>query len=161
MHSDSRPGYGQASKQNERGSRARSGMMRRARLTVGSAICLLAGLLTCSPALADFRGRQVSDVLDELRSEGLTFIYNTQVVPATLLVETEPSARGGVELAREILAQHGLQVAEAAPRVYAVVAAPRESIADTKPPPVTEPAAVEEVVVQTSRYTLSSRNLAT
>lgn len=132
-------------------------MMHRLRLTAW----LLAGLLICDTALAEFRGRPVGEILDELRSEGLTFIYNTQVVPASLRVEAEPGARGGVELAQEILAAHGLRLSEAAPRVYAVVVAPHESSADVPPTTTADRATVEEVVVQTSRYTLAAGNVAT
>src|SRR5690606_3021312 len=105
---------------------------------------------------AQLQGRSVGDVLNELRAEGLIFIYNDQIVPASLRIESEPSAHHGVALAREILGAHGLALSEAAPRVYAVVrsssAAPARRTAETKP----EPAELEEIVVQTSRYTLAA-----
>jgi hypothetical protein len=114
--------------------------------------------LVSSTAFADLRGRRVSDVIDELRSEGLTFIYSTQVLPSTLLVENEPAATHGVALAKEILAAHGLTLSQAAPRVYAVVVG---STTDATPRVVEAPGqdsprrSLEEVVVQTSRYTLA------
>ena len=84
---------------------------------------LLICTLLATPTWAqDLRGRRVSEVLDELRSAGLTFIYNTQIVPSDLRIETEPHERSGVELAREILAAHGLALSQVAPGVYAVVA---------------------------------------
>ncbi len=115
----------------------------------------------CHAAMAQLQGRSVGDVLKDLRSQGLIFIYNDQIVPADLRVNVEPGATHGLELAREILGAHGLTVSEAAPRVYAVV---RES-ADTPPPRPTlaakpEPAKVEEVVVQTSRYVLAADSIA-
>jgi TonB dependent receptor-like, beta-barrel/TonB-dependent Receptor Plug Domain len=120
-------------------------------------------LLLSSAAQAQFSGRRVSEVLDELRAQGYTFIYNTQIVPADLRVTSEPHNTRGVELAEEILAAHGLSLAQAAPRVYAVVARPapgREQRApDTRP--AQPPSPLEEVVVQTSRYSLALENVAT
>ena len=119
-------------------------------------------LLTCvlaAPAWTqELSGRRVSDVLDELRSVGLTFIYNTQIVPRDLRIETEPQARTGVELAREILAARGLALSPVAPGVFAVIAGPPEP---APAPPVSEPRQqqLEEVVVQTSRYRLASDDL--
>ena len=125
---------------------------------------LLTGTLICTVALAGLQGRRVSDVLDELRAEGLTFIYNTQIVPAGLLIEREPRAHQGVELAREILAAHGLALSRAAPGVYAVIVgtAPPESrtAADAMQTPADD-TTLEEIVVQTSRYTLAADTVAT
>jgi outer membrane receptor protein involved in Fe transport len=120
----------------------------------------LAGTLTCTAALADLQGRRVGDVLDELRAQGLTFIYNTQIVPSTLRVEREPRAHKGVGLAQEILAAHGLALSQAAPGVYAVIAgsAPVESSADAASAQAADDT-LEEIVVQTSRYTLASDNV--
>ena len=113
----------------------------------------------CHAALAQLQGRSVGDVLKDLRSQGLIFIYNDQIVPASLRVEVEPDASHGLELAREILAAHGLTISEAAPRVYAVV---RDSSAPVRRPPAArqEPPKLEEVVVQTSRYMLAAENIA-
>lgn len=114
--------------------------------------------MLCHPALADFRGRRVSEVLDELRSQGLTFIYNTQIVPADLRVAAEPGARHGIELAREILAARGLGLLQAAPGVYSVVLAPAsaEPTSPSREPTASGPSPVEEVIVQTSRYSLAA-----
>ncbi len=122
------------------------------------AACTLACTLLGAPASAqELRGRRVSDVLDELRSAGLTFIYNTQIVPGDLRVETEPRAREGVELAREILAARGLALSQVAPGVFAVVARATGSTPDdatrSEPDQALE---LEEVVVQTSRYRLAT-----
>lgn len=101
-------------------------------------------------------------MLDGLRGAGLTFIYNTRIVPADLLIESEPQASAGVELAREILAAHGLGLRQAAPRVFAVVpGAHASSVPPARDaaiaPSVQTP--VEEIVVQTSRYDLSTERL--
>jgi outer membrane receptor protein involved in Fe transport len=123
------------------------------------AACLSTGMLMCHAAWAQFQGRSVGDVLDELRAEGLVFIYNTQIVPRQLLVVGEPKARHGFALAQEILSQHGLGLSEAAPRVYAVVRDPSAARVVVAVEPRAE-ARVEEIVVQTSRYTLSTDNIA-
>ncbi len=111
----------------------------------------------CHAAMAQLQGRSVGDVLKDLRSQGLIFIYNDQIVPANLRIEVEPGATRGLDLAQEILAAHGLALSEAAPRVYAVV---RGSSATPEPAPAAapkpEPAQPEEVVVQTSRYVLAT-----
>lgn len=117
-------------------------------------------MLICHVALGQLQGRSVGTVLNGLRAEGLIFIYNDQIVPAGLLIEAEPSEQHGLALAQEILAAHGLTLSEAAPRVYAVVrnssAAPVRR-ATTEPKP--QPAELEEIVVQTSRYTLAADNI--
>ena len=121
---------------------------------------LLVWTLLAAPAAAqELRGRRVSDVLDELRSAGLTFIYNTRILPSDLRIETEPQAKEGVDLAREILAARGLSLSQVAPGVFAVVAG---SMPPTPAAPA-QPAAggVEEVVVQTSRYRLATNEVAT
>jgi outer membrane receptor protein involved in Fe transport len=117
------------------------------------------GLLLCGPALAEYSGRRVSDVLDELRASGLTFIYNTQIVPPDLLVREEPRAGGGLALAREILAGVGLDIAAVAPGVYAVVRGAARDAAPGPPPAESRPQPMEEVVVQTSRYSLASESV--
>jgi outer membrane receptor protein involved in Fe transport len=126
------------------------------------ALCLLACTVLTSPAWAqELRGRRIGDVLDELRSAGLTFIYNTQIVPNDLRIETEPRARDGVELAREILAARGLALSQVAPGVFAVVAdANVARSSDATAGEAIQPAQIEEVVVQTSRYRLATGDAA-
>jgi outer membrane receptor protein involved in Fe transport len=129
-------------------------------------LTLLAGALSmvAGPGVAHaaeqartFAGRAVGDVLDELRAQGLTFIYNTRIVPADLRVEREPHANSGLALAMEVLAAHGLHASQAAPGVYAVVASSANA-----PPKLKVPAApgdeskLEEIVVHASRYTLTT-----
>jgi hypothetical protein len=115
-------------------------------------------MLTWNCALAAYDGRRVGDVLDELRGAGLTFIYSSQIVPAGLRVIDEPEAIGGLALAREILAAHGLGVRQAAPGVYAVISQPeaREQLPQRALAPAAREPELEEVVVQTSRYTFAA-----
>ncbi|MFL6619492.1 MAG: TonB-dependent receptor plug domain-containing protein [Povalibacter sp.] len=109
---------------------------------------------------ADLIGRRVSEVLDELRTHGVTFIYNSEIVTDELRVTVEPAAAEPVEIAREILQVHGLALSQVGPQIYAVVRAP--SASSTPAPAPGESAAsgaktrVEEVVVETSRYALAT-----
>lgn len=104
------------------------------------------------PGLA---GTPVGNVLDDLRAQGLTFIYSTQVVPGNLRVKSEPNARRGLALAQEILSQHGLGISRVTAGVFVVVPGPRHS--QRAPTPVDrESTELDEIVVQTSRYTLHS-----
>jgi len=49
-------------------------------------------------------------VLDELRARGAPLVYSTNLVPPTLRVELEPHSTEPLQIAREILAQHGLAI---------------------------------------------------
>ena len=131
------------------------------------ALALFAGAASMGAALGaahaaeqarTFTGRAVGDVLDELRAQGLTFIYNTRIVPADLRVEREPRSGSGLALATEILAAHGLRVTQAAPGVYAVVAATASASAPSIEMPVarSDQSKLEEIVVHASRYTLTT-----
>lgn len=131
------------------------------RHTVAAAVAATA--LVASPAVtaAEFAGRRVSEVLDRLQAESLTFIYNNDIVPDRLVVVTEPQARSGLALAREILAAHGLTLSQVTAQTFAVVRMPASAqppVSQAKANPLrTSPSApLEEVVVQTSRYSLAS-----
>lgn len=98
-------------------------------------------------------------MLDELRAQGLTFIYNTRLVPPDMRVQQEPQATRGLALATEILAAHKLHASLAAPGVYAIVAASPDAppIRTTQPPLAqTSAAKLEEIVVHASRYHLTA-----
>lgn len=119
--------------------------------------CLFLAVALCAANVAyaaQFANRRVSDVLSELRTSGLTFIYSTRTLPPQLLVTAEPRATTGIDLAREILEQHGLTLIEAAPKVYSVARGAAPARVAAEPPRAT--AEVEEVVVQTSRYSFSN-----
>ncbi|HMN44874.1 MAG TPA: TonB-dependent receptor [Povalibacter sp.] len=121
----------------------------------GSAWLLL--FLGVQAIAAGFIGRSVADVLEQLRGQGLTFIYNNEIVPDDLRIAAEPGADSGVALAREILKPHGLALTEVAPQTFAVVRMPPPAAADNGTVARTvarDP--LEEVVVQTSRYALAT-----
>ncbi len=49
-------------------------------------------------------------MLEELRAQGAPLVYSSALVPAGLVVEAEPAAATSLELAREVLSPHGLDV---------------------------------------------------
>jgi hypothetical protein len=77
-------------------------------------LALLAGLATHSRAFAQeahaYAGKPVHEVLDELRARGVPLVYSTSLVPPALRVEREPQSAEPLEIAREILAAHGLSI---------------------------------------------------
>ncbi len=65
-------------------------------------------------AAAPYVGRPLKDVIDELRAEGAPLAYSSRLLPRTLTVEHEPHATAPLEIARELLAEHGLALRETA-----------------------------------------------
>lgn len=110
-------------------------------------------------AAAPYAGRPVQEVLRELTATGSRFVYNTQLVPSSLRVSAEPAASEPLEVARQILAPHGLGLLAAGEGVYAVVArhdgGERLAHGETVSPPLSE------IVVTTSRYALATEEPAT
>jgi outer membrane receptor protein involved in Fe transport len=74
-----------------------------------AAAALAAGVAHAQVA-APLLGRTVQSVIDELSAAGAPFVYSSSLVPETLRVSAEPRATQPLELAREILAPHGLTV---------------------------------------------------
>ena len=121
--------------------------------------CWLVASLACALSVAHaagFANRRVADVLSELHGVGLTFIYSEYTIPSQLRIVSEPQAQAGIELAREVLAQHGLALVEAAPRVYAVVRSARSGPTDSAQAHIAPAGPVEEIVVQASRYRIGN-----
>ncbi len=120
---------------------------------------LLSVLAAASATAAEYANRRVSTVLDELRAQGLIFIYNTEIVPTELRVTSEPKARSGVDLASEILSSHSLSLSTVAPGVYAIVRRDPDGQAAVRPEPAalrTSTATLDEIVVLSSRYDMST-----
>lgn len=132
--------------------------LRLQRTLLSIAAVLLVGSALAAPPYA---GRRVQDVLEELRTQQLAFIYNTQLVPNELVVRAEPRSPPGLALAIEVLAQHGLELLRVAPGSYAVVRrhAPVQAQDDEQSLAAEHPQ-IEEVVVSTSRYALASEGAA-
>src|SRR5262245_20295771 len=72
-----------------------------------AAAALTAGLVDAQLA-RPLVGRTVQSVIEELRDAGAPLVYSSSLLPATLLVAVEPRATQPLEIAREILAPHGL-----------------------------------------------------
>ena len=108
---------------------------------------------------ARYAGRPVIEVLLELREPGLDFIYSSELVPTTMRVTEEPRASGGLPIAREILAAHGLTLSVVRPGLYAVVPTDRPAAReagndadDARDARAALQVQLSEVVVSTSRY---------
>jgi hypothetical protein len=75
------------------------------------AAAAMVGILLAGPAAAQTRryaGRPVADVLKALESPKLGFIFTRESVPQTMLVKSEPNGRTPLEIAQQILVEHGL-----------------------------------------------------
>jgi hypothetical protein len=72
-----------------------------------AAAALAAGFADAQPA-RPLLGRTVQSVIEELRSAGTPLVYSSGLLPGALTVSSEPSAADPLDLAREILAPHGL-----------------------------------------------------
>jgi hypothetical protein len=59
-----------------------------------------------------FKGRRVTDVLNELRAQGLSLVFSDALVPASLRVTQEPRGTTPRDVVTEILAAHGLSIRE-------------------------------------------------
>lgn len=60
--------------------------------------------------IPSYEGRSVADVIDEFREIGLPFAYSTNLVRSELVVEAEPDATEPLEIVRQILRPHGLEI---------------------------------------------------
>jgi hypothetical protein len=82
-----------------------------------------------------FAGRPVGQVLRELQTPTFRIIFSSDLVPATLLVKTEPTASRPQQIALQILLPHGLTLVPGPRGRLLVVALTRES--PPAPQPVT------------------------
>src|SRR5688572_6033507 len=65
-----------------------------------------------SVASGSFKGRRVSDVLNEFKGRGLNLIFSDALVPRSLRVTQEPRETTARGIVTEILAAHGLSIQE-------------------------------------------------
>ncbi len=115
---------------------------------------------------AVYAGRPVQDVLRELGAGGINFIYNTELVPPDLMVLREPDARASLDIAREVLAAHQLELVKVGDGAFAIARRPGGNVrhgggADGEVAAATGPAALPELIVTTSRYALADSPLET
>ncbi|HZF25816.1 MAG TPA: TonB-dependent receptor [Steroidobacteraceae bacterium] len=123
-------------------------------------------VLACAAAdaaeAAHYAGRPLSDVIEEMRRDGLRLVYNTQLVPPSLRVTREPHAGEPIKMLEEMLEPLGLGVSRVGDNVYALVALTKSDspqpapASDARPPEEL----LQEVVVTTSRYGLANEVLA-
>jgi len=120
-------------------------------------LLVLAGTFAMELSAATYAGRPVREVLAELQRSGLTLVYNDVLVPASMRVLAEPAALSGLPLLNEILAPHGLRTQAMGPATWAVVAgqAPAPATGPRDDAARRPPAALAEVVVTASQYSLS------
>lgn len=78
-------------------------------------------LLTGPPLGAVERGEPLVQALDELRRAGLQLIYSSALVDPALRVDVDPGSGPPEQIARRILAPHGLTLAPVRPGLFAVV----------------------------------------
>jgi hypothetical protein len=125
---------------------------------------LCALLLTSMTAAAVEKGQALSAALEELRSHGMRLIFSSVLVRPELTVTVEAGEGAPEDIARRILAPHGLMLETTRPGVYSVVRAQGDGarVADAgKPsagtPPRSPPANADplyEVDVYASRYVI-------
>jgi hypothetical protein len=127
--------------------------LRPSRVSLALALATFTAFAFAAPPYA---GRPVQDLLQQLREHELTFIYNTDLVPADLLVTQEPQATSPLSIAAEVLAQHQLELMRISPGTYAIV---RQRPVAQRSDPDRAPLSgerLEEIVVSTSRYALAT-----
>jgi hypothetical protein len=109
---------------------------------------------------ASYAGRPVQEVLSELRVAGLNVIYNTREIPPSLRVSDEPQGGSPADIARQILEPLGFSLVTVGENTFSVVPDRTGARRTAKPGDVAAitaaPKTLEELVVTTSRYSLSS-----
>ncbi len=66
------------------------------------------GSLAAANEAAHYKGRAVTSVIDEFRSQGFRFAYSTSLVSDSLLVTIEPTATDKLQIIKQILEPHNL-----------------------------------------------------
>jgi len=128
-----------------------------------SRVLLLLILLVSSTVVADdgqampYMGRTIANVIDGFRDQGHPFAYSTNLVNDELRVLAEPVPGTPIEVVRQILRPHGLDV-QADAGVYLVVKAAPDAVpipdSTVATPKLAQPD-LETVVVAASRYEIS------
>jgi len=117
-------------------------------------LLLLIACLTGSAEAADYRGRPIENVLEGLRAGGLELLYSSDIVKPWMRVDREPRATDPRAMLGEILAPHGIAVANGpGDSLMLVREAPRTPRHATPGIPQTPaPAPIDVVVVSASHY---------
>jgi hypothetical protein len=116
-------------------------------------VMVLVAALALAPPVQSARvrpyvGRPVADVLQELQTPNLRIIFSTDLVPAAMRVQAEPTSRDPKEIARQILEPHHLGLQPGPRGTLLVVVLPRvdsQPSRQRKPPaaPAQPPAPAE------------------
>ncbi len=122
---------------------------------------MLFGCVAALAASTGYAGRRVTEVLHELGQQGLRLIYSSETVPDSLRVLREPVGDTPGEVLAEVLAPHGLEARRVGEQAYAIVRAQPALVTPATPAPIAPPATpasprLEEIVVASSRYSLSA-----
>jgi TonB-dependent Receptor Plug Domain len=109
-------------------------------------ICLAASLPVAEASEQNqYQGRRVEEVLHQLQAEGEKILYSSTLVPPDLRVKSEPRGRTRREIAEQILAAHGLTLANGPGDTWLVVRAttirprPQSSNRETATRPTEDP----------------------
>lgn len=91
------------------------------------AVAALAAGLADAQLARPLLGRTVQSVIEDMRAAGTPLVYSSSLLPSTLIVSAEPRATEPLELAREILAPHGLAL-RAEGGAWLIVTGPAEPV---------------------------------
>lgn len=122
-------------------------------------------LVLSTEVLAVQRGEPLADALNELRAQGLQLIFSSALIEPQLTVDVDPGAGTPEQIARRILAPHGLTLEAIRPGLFSIVkremsvapAAAADPDAERRPE-ATQP--LYEVKVYASRYQIDQQNAA-
>ncbi len=117
-------------------------------------------LLAMRAAFGLSAGEPLSAALAELERSGLTLIYSTVLVTPELRVLDVPARGAPEDVARRLLAQHGLALQPVRAGVFAVVRAAKEPAAPAAVPIAHTDDELQEVAVYASRYRVSAQQRA-
>jgi hypothetical protein len=115
---------------------------------------LLLVSLAATAEAAGYRGLPIEEVLEQLRSGGIELLYSSDLVKPWMRVEQEPRAIEPRALLAEILAPHGIAIADGPGDALMLVRessrAPRQAAPGATRTPAPTP--IETVVVSASHY---------
>ncbi|MGH8251574.1 MAG: TonB-dependent receptor plug domain-containing protein [Steroidobacteraceae bacterium] len=115
---------------------------------------LLLACLAATAEAAEYRGVPIEDVLEQMRAGGLELLYSSDLVKPWMRVEGEPRAIEPRALLAEILAPHGITIADGPEGSLMLVReaprAPRQAARGTVHSPAPTP--IDAVVVSASHY---------
>ncbi|HEY8266786.1 MAG TPA: TonB-dependent receptor [Steroidobacteraceae bacterium] len=115
---------------------------------------LLLACLAATAEAAEYRGMPVETVLEQLRGSGISLLYSSDLVKPWMRVEREPRATEPRAMLAEILAPHGITVADGPEGTLMLVReaprAPRYANPGTSRSPA--PAPIDAVIVSASHY---------